>query len=292
MSPSGQSVAVLGHRTDRTQPVLARWHGIEITLPDDSLSWHDYHKKLILYPIVRATGDELLTVVKRRASNDREINGWLWNGSGTVEAAFHAGDNVEEVLASDDLILLFYGDEGQTGDISLSREAMTVMSLSGETLWGHRTQFGGKGGFDTWFHAAVWEGRDEVAVFADVDHKCAFVRLQVRERRQEIWRPPLPIATPDALTTTRNEVILHGCGADTVGQDFLESFQAYPGVRELIASNVKREHIIDWLHGGTTWQVIGEWPWDITRHPTLRGLPGGRFIAPKPDGYTVLSFDY
>ncbi len=58
------------------------------------------------------------------------------------------------------MILLFYGDEGQTGDVSLSREAMAVMSLSGDMLWGHRAQFG-KGGFDTWFHAAVWEAQTE-----------------------------------------------------------------------------------------------------------------------------------
>jgi hypothetical protein len=32
---------------------------------------------------------------------------------------------------------------------------------------------------------------------------------------------------------------------------------------------------------------IGRWPWE--QH--LRGLPGGRFIAVQPDGYTILSFD-
>jgi len=293
LTPSGQLAVVLGHRTDRTRPVFVRWRGTEIPLPDDSLWWDEYRNCLCLSPLVRAS-DEFLTVVKPLARSDRENNGWLWNRSGAVEAAFHAGDNVEELLASDDLMLLFYGDEGQTGDISLSREAMVVMSSSGETLWGHRTQFGGKECFDTWFHAAVWEGRDDIAVFADVQHKCAFVRLNVRGKSQQVWRPPGPIASPDAVTTVGDKVIAHGSGLidEKDGQGMLQLYPKDAWVRELVESGLRREHIYEWIPGTATWQVVGEWPWQVTNEQlSFRGLASGRFIAPKPDGYTILSFD-
>jgi len=43
--------------------------------------------------------------------------------------------------------------------------------------------------------------------------------------------------------------------------------------------------IVEWVPGEPTWLAIGNWV-----SPRLRGLPGGRFIAVQPDGYTILSF--
>lgn len=47
--------------------------------------------------------------------------------------------------------------------------------------------------------------------------------------------------------------------------------------------------MVKWRLGGTDWNIVGEFVSD--EPPNLRGLPGGRFIAVQPDGYTILSFD-
>lgn len=317
LTPSGRPIAVLGHATDRTLPVFARWHGADVPLADDALWWNDHLKQLLLVPIVRAAGEDQLIVVDPSAGSDETINGWVWSRRGELGSAFHAGDGVQEVLANENLILLFYSDQGQTGNVHLSREAMAVMSAAGEYLWGHWSQFGSEEALTTWFHAAVWEGPDEVAILADVRHECAFVRLDIGRRQQRLWHPPLALTTPSAVTTIADRVVLHGAGADATMRGFLESFandpkvqgkmkqdleggglgedlsrrliESFandPKVQEMLANDIIPENIVEWRPGETTWRVIGEWP-----ARQLRGLPGGRFVAVKPDGYTILSFE-
>ncbi len=106
-----------------------------------------------------------------------------------------------------------------------------------------------------------------------------------------MWRPPHPIATPDAVTTIGHKVIVHGAGIQN--EEEMQWMKPNdPWVREMIGSGLRHEHIVEWVPGAETWQVIGEWPSPVTEaHLSLRGLPGGRFIAPKPDGYTILAFD-
>jgi hypothetical protein len=72
----------------------------------------------------------------------------------------------------------------------------------------------------------------------------------------------------------------------------LEMYPKARWVREMIESGVRREHFVEWIPGSPTWKTVGEWAWQITAtNLSLRGLPGGRFISTKPDGYTILSFD-
>ncbi len=178
LTPSRRPVAILGHHADKTLPVFALWHGADVPLSEDSLWWNDHLQQLLLEPIVRAAEEDKLVVVTHSPEGRHDVNARVWNTRAEVEAAFHGGEHVQEVLVSRDAILLFYDDQGQTGDDVLSREAMAVMSLTGEYRWGHATSFGPEA-LDTWFHAAVWEGPDEVAIFADVRHECAFVRLDI-----------------------------------------------------------------------------------------------------------------
>lgn len=313
LTPSGRSVAVLGHLLDASSACYVQTSTGQIELPP-GIIWQDGGSSAIfLFGHVRATGENHVVVVEGRRSVG---NGSILDERGNLKATFDAGEDVEEVLADEDMVVLFYGDQGQTGYDALSHEAMAVISTNGEFLWGHWSHFGSEEALNTWFHAAVWEGPDKVAIFADVRHECALVQLDIRRRQQRLWHPPLALATPSAVTTIGDRVILHGAGTDAEGRKFLESlsdpevrgkmqrdlqgggldealsrqlvesFTNDPKAQVMLVSDVTPEDIVEWRPGEATWRVIGTWP-----ARQLRGLPGGRFIAVQPDGYTILSFD-
>jgi len=79
---------------------------------------------------------------------------------------------------------------------------------------------------------------------------------------------------------------------DADGQQMLEMYPKDRWVHKMIESGVRQEHFVEWIPGAPTWKIAGKWPWQITpTNLSLRGFPGGRFIAVKPEGYTILSFD-
>ncbi len=80
--------------------------------------------------------------------------------------------------------------------------------------------------------------------------------------------------------------LLRGGLSEALSRQLTESFTNDPKVQVMLASHVKPDDVVEWRPGESTWRVIGEWP-----ARQLRGLPGGRFIAVQPDGYTILSFD-
>src|SRR3990172_7447290 len=116
LTPSGRPIAVLGHETDKARPVFVRWHGVDVPLSEDPLWWNEHLQQLLLEPIVRAAGEDKLVVVAHSPEGRHDVNARVWNTRAEVEAAFHGGEHVQEVLVSEDAILLFYDDQGQTGD--------------------------------------------------------------------------------------------------------------------------------------------------------------------------------
>ncbi len=310
LTSSGRPVVGIAHLHDQTAPAfIVTGTGSSVVIPDDLL-WP--RRDGIGKPRVQAAGEGLVVAQRRRARHDAERTAWIWTGDGQFVSSFAGGDDCEELLANGDHLLLFYGDEAGGG--------MCVYSTEGVRMWSQAEQFP-KERILWWFHAPAWAAPDEAAIWADVQREgaelsCAYVRLNVRERSQRLWHPPLPIATPTAVTTIGERVILHGTGADAEGRRFLESFSNDvkvqemkqrleagglgealsrqlvepfindPKAREMLASNLTPDGIVEWRPGESTWRVIGEWP-----ARQLRGLPGGRFIAVQPDGYTILSFD-
>ena len=170
---------------------------------------------------------------------------------------------------------------------------MVVRAVDGSYLWGHVPQFG-KEAFTVWFQAAAWAGPHEAVIFADVKHKSAFVRLDVSTRHQTVWFPPAPISLATAVTAMSGTVLLHGAngaGGNKGPNLFRRAYAWLTGASsprdDTIANpGVAPEDVVEWRPGESTWQVVGKWSGG-----QLRGLPGGRFIAVQPDGYTILSFD-
>jgi hypothetical protein len=294
LTPSGRPVPVLGHRSDEHAPVFAVLHGVAVNLPDGSV-WRHVSGRLLLSPIVRCAGEDRLIVVKRRARTDREMNAWVWNSAGEVEAAFHAGDDVEEVLASDERIVVCYGDEGMTGDVALSKEGLVVLSLQGELLLGHYSRFGPRDSLDVWFHSAARLGREEVVLHADVHRACKLVLLNIGDASQEVLEIPRPLHGADAITGNGDAIFFHGLLPSGYPTPPALAWLTGDLSRDAIEGYIqpfREDHIVGWQRGSGEMRAVGLYPHEsVTKHPPLRGLPGGRFIAPHPEGYTILSFE-
>jgi hypothetical protein len=271
LTPSGLPVAVVCGRSDGAIRGFVLTNDVSIPLADSCIRFIAAAGRPLLQAHVRAVGDERVVVVAP-AGDGREWVLTMYDARGEILADGRIGEDVEEVLGSDSCVLVFYRDEGQMARHLISCEGLAVFSANGEYLWGHRSQFPEGGRLDIWFDAAVWTGPDEVAVFADVDSapRRSFIRLNIDSRSQTILRPPDSIACPRTVTLADGRAILHGLHRD--GRPI--------------------DDIVLWEIGAPKWEVIGTYPHKpTTKYPPLRGLPGGRFIAPKPDGYTILSFD-
>jgi hypothetical protein len=267
LTPSGQPVAGVAHPTNQSLPAFILTASCRIELPEQSL-W-PYGNRM-LKPRIRAAGEQAVVAQRARTRTD-DPTVWIWNHDGHEIASFNAGDDCEELLANEEVLILFYGDEGGGG--------AKVYSTTGDHLWNQAEEFP-EAMIYLWFHAAAWSADGEAAVWADlidrpVDNECTFIRLNVRQREQETIDPPAGWSFPKAITLAHGRVFVHG--ARTLDRDVPRDAADFLRVTE--------DQIISWKPGTIDWEVVGSY------EGYLRGLPGGRFISPKPDGYTILSFD-
>jgi hypothetical protein len=138
LTPSGQPVALVWNGTDITSIRALARELIELS------------GDFIHLPYLRCIDENCFAVARPRVRRNDEIGVWVY-GAGGLKASFHAGDNIEELLANGDFIVAFYGDEGQTGDVLMSRHAMSVFDHSGNFVWGHTSQFPEGQRLDTFF---------------------------------------------------------------------------------------------------------------------------------------------
>jgi len=271
LTPSGRPVVGIAHLNDQTAPAILTGTGSSVVIPDDLL-WP--RRDGIGKPRVRAAGEALVVAQRVRARHDTERTAWIWTADGQFVSSFAGGDDCMELLADRDHLLLFYGDEAPGG-------GMCVCSTEGVRMWSQAEEFP-EARISWWFHAAAWAAPDDAAIWADVQREgaelnCAYVRLNVRERSQRVFSPPPGWSGPRAITAAGNQVMVHG----TVRPWMVRGDEATPS-----------DQIIEWTPGEESWRVVGRWPFEVTTtYRPLRGLPGGRFIAVQPDGYTILSFD-
>jgi hypothetical protein len=271
LTPSGEPVATILNPSASAPKAYALCRGQLIPISDE-IFWV-YAKKPTLFAKVRCMGEDRFVVARVRAREEADTNAYVYTAGGKLECAFHAGDDIEELLADEEIILAFYGDEGQTNSVSrLSYEAMSAFAADGQFVWGHRSHFPRGERLDVWFHAACWSGANEVALFADVDvhplisgaDSCRFFRIDIARRAQVILQQPPAIELPRAVTApSQDRLLVHGSAGP----------------------NVSREDVIEWKTAAGEVNLLAQF---VGR---LRGLSGGRFIATMPTGYKIISFD-
>lgn len=262
LTPSGEPVVGLASLQDGRVSAFARVGDTDIGIPDGLV--RHLSAGTFVGPQIRVIGEDKILV--RRGNPDPmggDAYGQILSRSGPVGSEFPMGEP-RDVLTNSRWIVATYNDQGIFGNVPLSKEGLNVFDSAGLYQWGHASTFGNNPPIAE-VYAASWVDTEEIVFFPYTDFP--LVRLFLRERRQEI------LSTPD---------LLHGSDAISIAGDTAYFYAPYKRDASLFA----------WRIGTAEARELGEFLDPNKGRPNrLRGLPGGRFIAPKPDGYTILSFD-
>jgi len=290
LTPSGIPVCVATHRTDYQADVLLLSAGSTLAVPEE-LIWRNPLTSFVFPPLVRCMGEERVLLVGGRG----EANACILNYAGHVDRSFNVG-SASEVLANEDWIIAHYSDQAMTSDYHpVDREGLAVFDAAGNYVWGFESHFAGNPRLDVFFHAAAWISPDEVGVYRDIDQlmhtRESFIRLNVRDRILQTSLVPANAFLATALTVSGKHVFFHS----PLGRIPIFGIPpSIPGMIKRLKVKTGRMNpppgegdILQWDIGSAHCAVVGHYP----GRGSLRGLTGGRFIAVKPDGYSILSLD-
>jgi hypothetical protein len=269
LSPSGRPLVVVGHQTQEDAPTYLRIGQTSIPLHEGSVSTYAPTGTLQFWDFARWVGDDAVLVACARMESEEEINGRLWDREGNPLADFSLGDGINEVLANDRWIISTYFDEGVYSDIGPGHEGVAFFDSKGEFRFGYRTALGADAVHVDDCYAACWADSNGIIFLPYVDFP--LVRLRIDTRAQETWPTPKEV---------------HGSGAITSAGDSIFFYSPYDSPSYPTG---RGSRIFSWDVGSSQASLAGEHRRE--KGYRLRGLPGGRFISAKPDGYTILSFE-
>lgn len=200
------------------------------------------------FPCVRAVGDDRILLVDRRTPRHRD-NAWIIDSMGNVEAHFHLGDAINDVVVFAQCLAVTYFDEA----------ARSAEGLSGVVL------------FD--FAGRVLFRQTDVHWMLDCYCACPLTQ----ERLLFLAYPGFPIVLLDTRTQREQEWdaprALHGARAVTVAGATAFFHSPYSD----------RSGIYRWRFGAPEVVRVADYG------EPLRGLRGGEFVAIREAGYTLLS---
>jgi hypothetical protein len=208
---------------------------------------------------VRVVDDERVLLVADSPSKENPANAHVVDRSGEIEASFHAGWCIEDVLVSPEGIVITYFDEGVFSTNPLSQTGLNVFDFTGSrTLDADTARFVSEMGIADCYCAA-WASEHRVVFCAYTSFKYASIDLRTGACRS--WVTPGRIHGAQALSvveTHRGDVVFFA------------------------GSYAERDRIFRWRAGTSGFERVGE------HTGQLRGLRGGRFLAPQRDGYTLI----
>ncbi len=207
----------------------------------------------IRFPKVRAIDDDTAVIVNSRAW--KENNGQIVSSSGETHS-FYAGDAIQDVLASDEFIVITYFDESALTSPGIEGNGVAVFDTGGDFLFGYRDLFGDEAVAIADCYAACWAADNRILFFPYTDFP--LVSVDLKNKTQKIWH------TPDAVV---------GCGAISASDDRVFFHRPYRDDGS----------IFEWKIGNESAQKIGA----CSRH--LRGLHRGKFLAVAPNAYVIVS---
>jgi len=266
LSASGRPLAVIGHASDGGGPAYVRLPGAQVPLRPSALWRHPAIDQMFCSWIARWVGEARIVTALPRCGSNEEINAFTWGEAGNPLSEFHAGDGIQDILADDHLIVITYFDEGVFSRIAPGQEGVAFFSPSGDFKGGYMSALGDAAVHIYDCYCACWTDQGWLSFFPYGQPSFPLIILQIDGMSQEVWTTPHDLHGAQALTFHREDTYLHS-----------------PYEPTGLAGKLVR-----WRRAGGGIDVVGEFPVSSSR---LRGLPGGRFIAPKPDGYTILSFE-
>jgi len=292
LTPSGRPICVLTHKTDFQAEALLRFTDSIRPIPEDAV-FRVTSTASVSPPLVRCMGEDRV-LLNGSARRHAEANAYVLNRAGDVEHSFNIG-GPDEVLANEHWIVTHYNDQAMTSDDQpVDREGLAVFDAVGKLLWGFQSHFAGRLTLDVFFHSAAWVGLNQVGVYRDIDRGVntleAFIQLDVSDKAVQFWKLPEDVHFAPALTVLGDRVMFYAAE----GKKSESSSPFMSGIRRWLKVTPRRTSptpvegdIVEWEIGSNRSRVVGNYP----GRSALRGLMGGRFIASKTDGYTILSFD-
>jgi hypothetical protein len=184
---------------------------------------------------------------------------WRIGRDGAVEPSFPLGDAIQDVLILDNQIIVTYFDEGALGGSFPSSEGVASFAEDGAVVFGYANSFGYEEAvlYDVYAAALLSDRRIAICPYGD--------------------KPSFPLILVDLASETR-EVIptpeeLHGSRAITVDGEQALFWHPYND----------KTGIYHWRIGSEDHERVDE------HDGPLRGLSDGRFLAVRPDGYSILA---
>jgi len=273
LAPDGQIAFVLASPSDQSAQALLIFDNEAVPVPEEAIFRRD-RPPHVVPPAVRCAGSDRVVLV--RGSNGRDdMNALIVGRAGNIMQSFHVG-GAAEVLAGERWIVTTYSDQEVFGDDPICKQGLAFF----DSATGFQSTYGdllGKAKVQIWdCYCACWAGDDELMFFPYAEPNFPLVRLNLRDMTRQVWSTPEELHGSNALTSAGNIVYFY-------------SPYDIPSRPTGRGNKVFRLEI-----GANRFEPVGQYdeaPGEYRKHPSIRGLPGGRFIAPKPDGYTILSFD-
>lgn len=206
----------------------------------------------VRFPVIRYMNSRCVLIVGSRTARDSK-NAWIIENDGVVRSNFYAGDAVADVIVAKDFIVVTYFDESY-GGTGIESGRVAIFDREGEYLYGYRDSFGTVDVFDC--YAASLVGDNKIIFFPYTEFP--LVMLDLNTCTEQVWETPAEVAGADAISKSGDRVYFYSPYGDETG-------------------------IYQWQIGAKTAKRIVE-------HPgCIRGLRGGRFLALRDSGYTIIT---
>lgn len=202
------------------------------------------------FSCVRRLLGDLLLVVSARTR--KENNVFIYNGKGQLQLSFFAGDGIQDVVIVKDKIVFTYFDEGVSGAEGPNNEGLAVFNYQGELLYGFNSA---TDGLITDCYSIC--KLDEKRVLFYPYTKFQVIELDLDTFNWKEYETPELFLGAHSMVYYEGSLILHGT------YYYRENFFLWDMKQAIKA-----------FGNFTGW---------------LRGLTNGKFIAARPDGFSIVS---
>lgn len=207
------------------------------------------------FAMIRRIDSDTALLVNGRITVEGEINAWVVRSDGSVPAAFSVGDGVQDILVSENQIVVTYFDEGVHGSPGPNNEGVALFTTTGQFEWGYHTRFAHGILRIIDCYCATWITDDVFAIVPDDEFP--FITIDLRSMQQK--ECPVPVR-------------VHGSSALTVKEDLVYFHDPYNDKGSVFRWRIGSKHV----------EKIGE------HSGLLRGMRGGMFFEERAAGYTIV----
>jgi hypothetical protein len=208
----------------------------------------------VLAPMVRILDSSAL-LTNRIAIRGMAETAWRITRDGQTTPSFGLGDSIADVLVTQTKVIATYTDEGIFGS---STEGVVAFNRDGSRSFEYHATFGYEQAqlYDCYCACPAPDGRIAVCPYGD-NPSFPLLLIDVERRTREVIPTPELLHGPTAMTLEDDNVLFWSTYKDKTG-------------------------VYEWRIGADHYERVGE------HEGHLRGLPGGRFLNIRPNGFAIV----